>query len=223
MLSNEQTEKLIEQVQNWSQKFPVLPDFLAYLFAQTLIAISAWLMLLVGIFDFVKGTIRPRRLNAKNVVITGASSGIGAALATEYAKPGVTLGLIGRNLDRVNQVAEACRSKGATVECMIVDVTDGDKLADLLSKFDASYPVDLLIANAGITGRILTGKKAHELGETDFVDMLKPIADTNYTGVISTMLPLLKKFIERRRGQIGVVSSIAGIVTMQCCIDDLIL
>src|SRR4051794_41453931 len=83
------------------------------------------------------------------VVITGASSGLGAALALLYAGPGVAMGLVGRDPERLAASAAACRAAGATVESAMIDVADGAALAGWLETFDEAYPVELLVANAG--------------------------------------------------------------------------
>src|SRR4051812_45739353 len=83
------------------------------------------------------------------IVITGASSGIGEALALDYAAPGIALGLTGRDAGRLAKVAEACRARGATVRADSVDATDRDAMAVWLTAFDDAHPVDLLVANAG--------------------------------------------------------------------------
>ena len=85
------------------------------------------------------------------VVITGASSGLGAALARSYAGPEIALGLIGRNPERLAATASACRALGATVDSALIDVADGAALAAWLEAFDDAHPVELLIANAGIS------------------------------------------------------------------------
>ena len=61
-------------------------------------------------------------------MITGASSGLGSALAQAYAKPGVTLGLISRSQDKLDKVADACRASGAEVSAAAIDVADADTL-----------------------------------------------------------------------------------------------
>src|SRR5512146_1421949 len=86
-----------------------------------------------------------------SIVITGASSGIGEALARDYAAPGIALALNGRDGARLQAVAEACREKGATVDARQIDVTNRTALGDWLTTVDDAHPVDLLIANAGVS------------------------------------------------------------------------
>ena len=86
-----------------------------------------------------------------SIVITGASSGIGEALALDYAAAGVALALTGRDAARLETVAAACRAKGATVVADTVDVVEREKFAAWLTAFDDAHPVDLLIANAAIS------------------------------------------------------------------------
>ena len=64
-----------------------------------------------------------------SIVITGASSGIGEALALDYAAPGVALALTGRDAGRLEAVTAACRAKGATVVADTVDVIDRERFA----------------------------------------------------------------------------------------------
>src|SRR5262245_43277600 len=92
------------------------------------------------------------------VAITGASSGIGAALAQYYAAPGQTLALVGRHAERLEQVARSCRDKGAHVEKGTADVRDRHAIGEWLLAFDARKPIDLLLANAGmLTGSLKEG------------------------------------------------------------------
>ena len=83
------------------------------------------------------------------VVITGASSGLGAALALLYAGPGVAMGLLGRNSERLAASAAACRAAGAIVDSAIIDVADGPALGAWLEALTMPPWVELLIANAG--------------------------------------------------------------------------
>src|SRR3954465_2574089 len=95
------------------------------------------------------------------VVITGASSGLGAALALHYAGPGVAMGLVGRDPERLAASAAACRAAGATVESAMIDVADGPALAGWLGTFAEFYPAGLLAPNAGPSA----GPAPHPRGE----------------------------------------------------------
>jgi short-subunit dehydrogenase len=142
-------------------------------------------------------------LNPKNIVITGASSGLGEALALRYAAPGVVLGLTGRDDARLDAVALACVSLGATVEKTLIDVTDRDALRIWLHSFDDAHPIDLVIANAGISGG--TGGPDSEVEE-----QVRAIFDVNVTGVFNTIWPILPRMQARKRGQIALMASLVS-------------
>ncbi len=139
----------------------------------------------------------------KNIAITGASSGLGAALARHYAAPGAILHLHGRHHERLAAVARDCRSLGAEVFIQTGNVTDADAVAAWLLAADAQTPIDLVIANAGISAGIGGGGESAE--------QVQNIFSTNIGGVINTVQPLLPQMIERKRGQIAIISSLAGI------------
>ena len=139
----------------------------------------------------------------RHIVITGASSGIGRALATEYAASGIVIGLIGRNVARLNQVAVDCRSRGATVHIGEVDVRDREQLRRCVEEFDGVAPIDLLVANAGILVRMAGA----ELEPPDYAHSLM---QTNVLGVLNTVQPIAPRMISRRHGQIAIVSSVAA-------------
>jgi short-subunit dehydrogenase len=141
-----------------------------------------------------------------NIVVTGASSGIGRALAIEYAAQGTTLGLIGRNQDRLGEAAERARKKGAKVKTAALDVRDAEGLRAFLLAFDADAPVDCLIANAGVTSVTKAG------GEPEDLSRSKELFDINIGGVMNTIAPLAPLMRQRRVGQIAIVSSIAAFV-----------
>ena len=94
----------------------------------------------------------------RHIAITGASSGLGAALALEYAGPGIRLSLHGRDTDRTEAVAAAARSRGAEVDVTRFDVTDADAVAAWVTAIGARAPLDLLIANAGAYGRVMASR-----------------------------------------------------------------
>lgn len=141
----------------------------------------------------------------RTIVITGASSGIGAALARVYAAPGVTLGLIGRNRERLDAVAAECRSAGAEVELGRLDVRDAAALEGWIEDFDDRHAIGLMIANAGIAytlrpGNLLEPRTA-----------VRDVMETNFIGVIETVRPAIERMSARGSGSIAVISSISAL------------
>jgi short-subunit dehydrogenase len=130
------------------------------------------------------------------IVITGASSGLGAALAAAYALPGNTLCLSGRDTARLEAVAGTCRSKGANVATAALDVTDRTAIAQWLQSLGS---VDLLIANAGISAG--TG------GDGESEEQARRIFYVNLYGVLNSIHPLLPNNVK----QIAIISSLAGL------------
>src|SRR5437016_564631 len=89
----------------------------------------------------------------KSVFLTGASSGIGEALAIAIAKKGATLGLLARREELLTELAAKCGAAGGTVRIFSCDVVDSDAVHAAADKFRAEFGrIDLLIANAGIGG-----------------------------------------------------------------------
>ena len=138
----------------------------------------------------------------KSILITGASSGIGEALARDYAEAGRFLALTGRNVERLEAVAGACRAFGATVEAAAVDVADRNQMAAWIGKIDARHPIDLIIANAA------TSAGTGGAGESE--DQARDIFAINMAGVLNTVFPVLVPMRGRGAGQIAIVSSMAG-------------
>ena len=142
---------------------------------------------------------------SKTIVITGASSGIGKALAEIYAAPDVTLALLARDPARLNGVAESCRRSGAQVTELALDIRECEPMAQWLQNFDQDHTIDLLIANAGIM---------HPLTRTDLHEPVPDITqtlDTNFLGVLNTVLPVLDRMQQRGLGHIAVVSSMSAL------------
>ena len=140
----------------------------------------------------------------KSILITGASSGIGEALALDYAAPGIFLALTGRDAGRLESVATAARGKGATVEAKVIDVVDREGMKLWLQALDAAHPLDQVIANAGVG---LEGDR--KLPEEE---AMRGTLATNIDGVLNTVLPILPTFRARRRGQIAIVASLASFI-----------
>lgn len=144
--------------------------------------------------------------NPKIIIITGASSGIGAALALYYAGAGIALGLTGRDAARLEAVANACQRKGASVEARVISVTDRARMAEWIAAFHARHgQLDLVIANAGISGG--TGG-APTVGEDP--DQVRNLFATNVDGVLNTVEPVLPIMAAQKAGQIAIMSSLAS-------------
>jgi short-subunit dehydrogenase len=144
-------------------------------------------------------------MQAKSILITGASSGIGRALALAYAEPSTSLSLTGRNRERLEGTASIARAQGADVATKLLDVRDQAAMAQWIKQEDARHPLDLVIANAGIT----TGLTFTQLAEDPAA--LRAIMGINLTGVFNTVEPVIAPMCARGRGQIALVGSIAGI------------
>ncbi len=142
-----------------------------------------------------------------NVLITGASSGLGEALARACAAEGVVLHLSGRDAARLEATALSCRQLGARVLPRVVDVRDTSGMAEWIA---GAGRLDLVIANAGIgTG---TGDA------TEPAAAAREVFETNVTGVLNTVLPALEVMAGQDvagdgwRGHVAVVASIAAFV-----------
>jgi NADP-dependent 3-hydroxy acid dehydrogenase YdfG len=139
------------------------------------------------------------------ILITGASSGIGGALARAYAVPGVRLALTGRNAERLEACAIACRASGAEVRSAALDVADTQALASWVEGVDREWPLDLVIANAGITGGLAAGQRAETLAD------VHRMMSINFGGVCNTLHPVIPAMRQRRRGQLALMSSLAAL------------
>lgn len=143
-----------------------------------------------------------------NVVITGASSGIGEALAIECAKRGDRLFLCGRNAQRLEDTAEKCRALGAATDAETIDVTDSEAVAQWLTQCENKAPIERVFANAGVS----TGEETSDNVRRTFA--------TNVGGVVNTVLPAIEIFRngqERATKQIVITSSIAGYGPLKAC------
>lgn len=140
----------------------------------------------------------------RSVLITGASSGIGAALAQAYAAPGTTLVLHGRNEERLVAVAELCSGLGATVRRHAVDVRDLRAFQAWLAEVAAALPIDLAFANAGVNIQADPARGAERWSEVE--DLIR----VNVLAALATVDALLPAMRARKGGQIALISSLAG-------------
>ena len=144
-----------------------------------------------------------------NTLITGASSGIGEALAVACAGRGDRLFLCGRDTARLEAVAAKCVALGATTDTRTVDVRDAAAMREWICACDAKDPLERIFANAGVS----TGEETEANARRTF--------DTNVGGCINTVFPAIEVFKSgrgrRTRRQIVITSSIAGYAPLKAC------
>jgi short-subunit dehydrogenase len=138
------------------------------------------------------------------IVITGASSGLGRALALEYAAPDVALALIGRDADRLGEAATRARAKGAHVRAARIDVRDRSAMSEFLLAIDTNTPIDCLIASAGVTMVSPAAGAVEDLAKS------AELFDINWNGVMNALAPVAPLMRRRRAGQIVLFGSIAA-------------
>jgi short-subunit dehydrogenase len=142
-------------------------------------------------------------MGQKTILITGASSGIGAALARAEARSGVTLLLWGRNAARLEQVAQECRARGAEARIEIFDLSDTAGLPARLAAADAAAPIDLAIFNAGLGGT------APDNAVTEGPGTARAIAEVNFVAPVVGAHLMAEAMARRGGGQIVLIGSIS--------------
>ena len=135
------------------------------------------------------------------VFLTGASSGIGEALARHYAAEGATLGLVARRADLLESLRQSLPSGADTYTA---DVRDLGALKAAAADFIAKHGVpDLVIANAGISHGTLTE-------HAEDVEVFREVIDINVTGMLGTFHPFVAAMRKAGRGTLAGVASVAG-------------
>ena len=116
-------------------------------------------------------------LQGSRVLVTGASSGIGAGLAEGFARAGASVGICARRADRLAETAERCRAAGATVHEWVTDLSDLDQVDELARKsVEAMGGVDILVNNAGIPKRRhVTATDIATVERVTLINYLSPI------------------------------------------------
>jgi short-subunit dehydrogenase len=139
------------------------------------------------------------------VLITGATGGLGSALAENYAAAGRTLILHGRDAARLAALSQTCEAHGARVIQLTFDLRDADAVVRELRLVSQREPIDLAIVNAGVTRMIGAGEEAEswEVG--------REILAVNLDGALATVAGVLPDMRRRGCGQIALMSSLAGV------------
>src|SRR5690606_27131340 len=144
------------------------------------------------------------QINKKVAVITGASSGIGKAIAIELAKNGVKVVLGARRIDRLKSVVEEIRNRGGEAVCQITDVSIKADLVGLVAMAVETYgQLDVMVNNAGVSQL----SKIEELDIEGWDEMI----DINLKGVLYGMAAAVSVFKENKSGYIINIISTAEI------------
>jgi short-subunit dehydrogenase len=144
-------------------------------------------------------------VSPQTILITGASRGIGKQLALRYAAEHINLILIARNRDQLLEVAQHCQDLGANTIYKVIDVTDSCPLKNFILEIDEELPIDLVIANAGVSSTLQSNWRQ----ETD--ENIQNVLAINLQGTMNTINPLIHRMISRQKGQIALMSSLAGL------------
>ena len=140
----------------------------------------------------------------KIVFLTGASSGIGEALALKIAKRGATLGLLARREDLLKELAEKCERNGGKARYFAVDVTDANAVANAAESLQNEFgKIDVLIANAGIGGN---NSETRNLNP----QAVAQVINVNLLGAVNAVSAVLPAMLENKSGQLVAISSLAG-------------
>lgn len=142
-------------------------------------------------------------MNGKRVVITGASSGIGAAMAREYAAMGAKVVLGARQEEKLKELCQEIQAKGGQAAYCVTDVTKAEDCQQLIEKaVDSFGGIDVLICNAGISMRAL-------FDELD-LSILHRLMDVNFWGTVYCTKYALP-YLQASKGSLVGISSVAGI------------
>ena len=143
----------------------------------------------------------------KHVVITGASSGIGEALAREAVAQRAKVSMLARRQDRLTAIAEQLQNAAGSITSRATDVTNRGQLAEAITDLEREFgPVDVLIANAGVYRK--TDGAAFD------AERAASVFQTNVIGVSNALGAVLPGMVARRRGHVCAVSSLGGLLSL---------
>jgi short-subunit dehydrogenase len=139
----------------------------------------------------------------KVLFITGASSGIGHALAVELGRRGATLGLLARRAEALQQIASEVEKAGGRAIALPADVKDAEAVKRAADQLREKFGrIDVLIANAGVGATT----DASELSASEVADVI----NVNLIGVVNSVTAVMPEMIKRGSGHLVAISSLAA-------------
>ena len=139
----------------------------------------------------------------KIIWITGASSGIGEALAIEWSKYKYTLILSGRNVEKLEKVKSCCEKNGAEILIVPIDLSDETSIIEAYNQVQTKYSaIDVLVNNGGISQRSFAVETPMEID--------RKVMETNFFGAVALTKLVLPSMVKNKNGSIVVISSIVG-------------
>lgn len=143
-------------------------------------------------------------INKKTIIITGASSGLGRALACLYASPNVRLFLFGRSVQNLEETADLCRKLSAEAFIIKCDIKDQETTKAQIEDIFSKNKVDILISCAGVS--------AGTLNKPETTKQVNEIFATNLNGTLNIIMPAMPFMIANKEGMIVLISSMAGLI-----------
>jgi 3-oxoacyl-[acyl-carrier protein] reductase len=145
------------------------------------------------------------RLDGKTALVTGASQGIGEAIARRLAAQGARVVLAARNREKLEALAAAIAADGGAAHALPLDLARAAEIGERLKSLPAEWAeVDVLVNNAGITADGLLARMSLEQWQS--------VLDTNLTGSFAVTRELVRGMMRRRWGRIVTVSSVVGLM-----------
>ena len=142
-------------------------------------------------------------MHPRRALVTGASRGIGRALALELASRGTSVVLVARGREALAETASAIAAGGGDAACVVADVGDASAWAETMRRLDDASPIDLVIANAGV------GLPSPDASPYAFESLVGPM-QTNVVGATATLTALLPAMVARGRGHLVAIGSLAS-------------
>ncbi len=144
-------------------------------------------------------------LSGKTAIVTGASRGIGAAIAHRLCETGANVVICSRSADAITQIADTLQGKGHTAHAIVADISEKTDVEVLIAKTIEQFSqIDILVNNAGITRDMLLMR----LKDEDWDAVLQ----TNLTGTMYCTRGVLRPMIRQRSGRIINISSVIGLM-----------